>query len=357
MRHSLQAPKPYPRRVLFARIGWMTYYAGPQTGDEKPIGGGENNKKNIGHEIFNFTNFGGRLYGFVSTPKGHISFERIEPISGQQDRLDDVLVVFVARQCIIGWYSGATVHWTSVKFPFPVVTEIRKRLKKAGTKNFELESYRFECRFEDAVLLPRHERIHEVPGGVKGGFGQSNLCYQYQNSGKRKSAAWMSDAVTYVLNYSKENLLKNPNADNESDETATISQEQSAGFQSNVTIRRAVEQFAMTKAHSALSGKGYKNLKDTAKFQPYDYTCERDGKEFFVEVKGTQTPGKILILTRREVEHIESHADQCILVLVHSVSVSGKKTIRVSGGTTEVKESWRLRSEDLSPIQYAWTVS
>jgi len=35
----------------------MTFYAGPQIGDEKPIGGGENNKKNIGHEIFNFTNF------------------------------------------------------------------------------------------------------------------------------------------------------------------------------------------------------------------------------------------------------------------------------------------------------------
>jgi hypothetical protein len=352
-----QAPAPYPRRVLFARVGWMTYYAGPQSGDEKPIGGGENNKKNIGHEIFNFTNFGGRLFGFVSTPKGHISFERIEPTSGQQDRLDDVLVVFVARQRIIGWYRGATVHRASAKFPFPVETEIRKRLKKAGTTNFKLESYRFECRFEDAVLLPRHERTHQVPGNVKGGFGQSNLCYVYQKSGKRKSTSWISEAVSYVLNYNKENLLKNPNADNESDEAATISQEQSAGFQSNVTIRRAVEKFAMTKAHSAFAAKGYKHLKDTANFKPYDYTCERDGNEFFVEVKGTQTPGKTLILTRGEVEHIGSHADQCILVLVHSVSVSGKKTIRVSGGKTEVKESWRLRSEDLSPIQYAWTVS
>lgn len=61
---------PTPSRVLFARVGWMTYYAGPQIGDEKPIGGGENNKKNIGHEIFNFTSFGARLYGFVSTSWG-----------------------------------------------------------------------------------------------------------------------------------------------------------------------------------------------------------------------------------------------------------------------------------------------
>jgi hypothetical protein len=297
LKSTQQGQTQHPRRVLFARVGWMTYYAGPQTGDEKPVGGGENNKKNIGHEIFNFTNFGGRLYGFVSTPKGHISFERIEPTSGQQDRLDDVLVVFVARQRIVGWYLGATVHRTGVKFPSPVATEIRKRLKKAGTKNFKLEKYRFETPVEDAVLLPTHERAHEVPGAVKGGFGQSNLCYVYESSGKRKSAAWMSEAVTYVLNYGKANLLTNPNADNESDEAATMSQEQAAGFQSDPAIRKAVEQFAMTEAHAVLVGKGYKNLRDTSKFKPYDYTCERDGKKFFVEVKGTQTSGKTLVLT------------------------------------------------------------
>ena len=352
-----QGQKHYPRRVLFARVGWMKYYAGPQTGDEKPIGGGENNKKNIGHEIFNFTNFGGRLYGFVSTPKGHISFERIEPTSGQQDRLDDVLVVFVARQRIVGWYLGATVHRTGVKFPSPVATEIRKRLKKAGTKNFKLEKYRFETPVEDAVLLPTHERAHEVPGAVKGGFGQSNLCYVYESSGKRKSAAWMSEAVTYVLNYGKANLLTNPNADNESDEAATMSQEQAAGFQSDPAIRKAVEQFAMTEAHAVLVGKGYKNLRDTSKFKPYDYTCERDGKKFFVEVKGTQTSGKTLVLTRGEVEHINSHTEQCILVLVHSVNVSSNGRVKVSKGKTEVRELWALHPADLNPIQYLWTFS
>ncbi|PYJ48409.1 MAG: hypothetical protein DME87_13070 [Verrucomicrobia bacterium] len=355
--HSRITPKPHPLRVLFARVGWMTFYAGPQIGDEKPIGGGENNKKNIGHEIFNFTNFGGQLYAFVRAKEGRIKLERIDPAAGGRDELDNVLVVFVARQRVIGWYRGATVHRTGAQFPSSVSKEIRKRLKQARMKNFKLENYRFESSFGDAVLLPTHERTHEIPGGVKGGFGQSNVCYPYQNRGKRKSATWMNAAVSYILNYDKENLLKNPNADNESDEAATISQEQAAGFQSNAAIRRAVEKFAMDKAHSILVGTGYKNLKDTAKFKPYDYTCERDGKDFFVEVKGTQTPGKTLILTSGEVEHIGSHADQCILVLVHSVSVSGKRTIRVSGGATEVKESWKLRPDDLSPIQYAWTVS
>jgi hypothetical protein len=112
----------------------------------------------------------------------------------------------------------------------------------------------------------------------------------------------------------------------------------------------------MTQAHSALVAKGYKNLRDTSTLKPYDYTCERDGKNFFVEVKGTQTAGKTLILTRGEVEHINSHTDQCILMVVHSVSVSSNGRIQVSGGTAEIRESWTLRPADLSPIQYTWTV-
>jgi hypothetical protein len=352
-----KTPNHFPRRVLFARVGWMKYYAGPQTGDEKPIGGGKNNKKNIGHELFNFKNFGEHLYGFVRSMDRRINLERIDP-TNKGDSLNDVLVVFVAKQRIIGWYRGATVHKTELTFPSDVSKEIRKRLKQAKTKHFRLERHSFECSVENAVLLPMHERTHEIPGGVKGGFGQYNVCYPYESGGKRKSGTWINEAVSYVLSYDKENLLKNPNADNESEEAATMSQEQAAGFQSNPAIRRAIETFAMNEARAALVDKHYTNFKNTSKSKPYDYTCERDGKNFFVEVKGTQTLApKTLILTRGEVKHITNHTDQCILVFVHSVKVSANGTAQVSGGTTEVRESWTLRPADLCPVQYFWTVS
>ena len=160
------------------------------------------------------------------------------------------------------------------------------------------------------------------------------------------------DTVSYVLNYRKENLLTNKIADIESEEAATVSQEQAAGFQSNPAIRRAVEEYAMSKAHSTLAAMGYTNLTDTSKLRPYDFTCERHGKSFYVEVKGTQTTGTALILTRGEVEHINSHPDDCILVLVRSVNVSVKET--VSGGETHVTESWKLHPDDLRPVQYIW---
>jgi len=330
----------------------MTYYAGPQTGDEKPVGGGRNNKTHIGHELFNFMDFGGRVYGFVRTVDRRIKLQRIDP-KHQGDTLDDVLIVFVAKQRIVGWYIGATVHQTEVTFPRGISREITLRLKRRKAK-LRLQRYSFECPAENVVLLPKYERTHEIPGAVKGGFGQSNVCYAYEDSGKLKSSPWIKDAVSYVLSYNKENLLKNPNADNESDEAATMSEEQAAGFQSNPAIRRAIEKFAMSKAHSVLTSKGYTNIRDTSKHSPYDFTCERDGRKRYVEVKGTQTPGATLILTRGEVEHIASKPDDCILVLVHSVIVSAKET--VSGGTTKVVESWRLSPEDLRPVQYIWKV-
>jgi Domain of unknown function (DUF3883) len=228
-------------------------------------------------------------------------------------------------------------------------------LKRVNTKGFSIERCSFECPVESAVLLPKNERTHEIPGAIKGGFGQSNICYAYENDGNRKSAGWINDAVSYALNYGKENLLKNRIGDNESEEAATVSQEQAAGFQSNPAIRRAVEKFAMSKAHSALVAMGYTNLTDTSKLRPYDFTCEKDGKTFYAEVKGTQTTGAALILTRGEVEHINGHPDDCILALVHSVTVSVKET--VSGGEVRITESWTLHPDDLRPVQYIWKVS
>jgi hypothetical protein len=202
--HIPPLSKPQPHRVLFARVGWMTYYAGPQVGDERPKGGGSYNKEKVGHEVFNFADFGGQIYGFVQAQNGRINLERIDPAVGQRDKLDDVLVIFVATQKIIGWYQGATVHRTTTSFPASVAKEMSKRLKQAPTKPYKIKAYCFDIPTDKAVLLPTLERTHEIPGNVKGGFGQSYGCYLYQDSGVRKSAAWINDAVSYVLNYDKE---------------------------------------------------------------------------------------------------------------------------------------------------------
>lgn len=338
-----------PSRVLFARVGWMTYYAGPQEGDERPTGGGRYTKKNVGNELFNFAEFDGRLYGFARAKNGRVKLARINPSAKDKKELDDVLVIFVARQCIVGWYRNATVY-ASIQRKYPTSTkrEVSRRLRRFGTKRFELWGYQFEADAQSATLLPTYERKHKVAGAVKGGFGESNIRYYSVTDRKTKGSKWMDDAIQYVLNYDRANLLDDPSSEMNLEEAA----EKAAGFQSDPKVRKTIEQHAMKKAQKALEERGFSKFTNTSATKPYDFTCWRKAKMFFVEVKGTQTLGKCVVLTKNEVEHVKSTPDNCVLVVVHSVKLTGKKT--ATAGVIDVVEKWDLTDGELTPTQYLW---
>ena len=219
-----------PSRVFFVRVGWMTYYAGPQEGDERPTGGGRYNKKNVGHELFNFTAFDGRLYGYAAAS---IKVKRIDPAAVATDKLDDVLVIFVARQHIIGWYRDATVYAsTQHKLPASVTKEMLRRLKQSGMRGFSLLGFRFEAAVRTRHCFRRMSAHREIPGNVKGGFGRSNTRYLFRTSGK-KSTSSEDDAIQYVLNTTVANLLDDPSAEMNPEESASLALEKAAGFQSD----------------------------------------------------------------------------------------------------------------------------
>src|SRR5688572_17516189 len=110
----------------------------------------------------------------------------------------------------------------------------------------------------------------------------------------------------------------------------------------------------MEQAKKALEEWGYGEFKNTSASKPYDYTCLRNGNLFYVEVKGTQTIGKTLILTRNEVEHVSANPNASILVLVHTIKVTPKSPYKAKGGTVEIRERWQFTKGDLTPIQYAF---
>jgi hypothetical protein len=76
----------------------MHFYNGPVPGDERPVGGGGYNKNKIGHEVYNFPDKGGRLYGYFQPPKRThaVALERIDHDAVGADKLNHVLVVYVA---------------------------------------------------------------------------------------------------------------------------------------------------------------------------------------------------------------------------------------------------------------------
>jgi len=260
----------------------------------------------------------------------------------------------VARQHIIGWYRNATVYAsTRPKFPASVTKEMLLRLKQSGMRGFRLIGYRFEAAVESATLLPTYERRKQkIPGNVKGGFGRSNIRYLFPTGGKTQISKWMEDAIQYVLTYDRANLLDDPSSEINLEEEASLAAERAAGFQSDPKIRKTIEQHAMKKAQKALEERGFSKFENTSATKPYDFTCWREEKPFFVEVKGTQTPGKTVILTKNEVEHVKSNPDNCVLVVVYSVKLTGKKT--ATAGMTDVTEKWDLTDGELTATQYLW---
>ena len=146
--------------VIFARVGWMKWYRGPQTDDEKPIGGGSYNKQELGHEAFNFLSLNGALLGYFQPQlrKGYpsrIALDRIKAgFTG--DALHGVLAVFVATdpkeggQRIVGWYRDATVYRDD---------------QQSSAKERREFSYFLKGQADKAVLIPEARRSFVIPGG------------------------------------------------------------------------------------------------------------------------------------------------------------------------------------------------
>lgn len=154
--------------VLFCNVGWMKRYDGID-GDSIQRGGSYN-KNSIGHEVCNFSNVDGKVYGYVQ-PKGQIKIERLG--AGKSDEyISGVTVIWTAGPdsggtAVVGWYRNATVFREPQKIDYPTALQ----------KSNKLETYRIVASAADATLLPNGSRSFMIPRAVKGGIGQSNVWY------------------------------------------------------------------------------------------------------------------------------------------------------------------------------------
>jgi len=346
-------------RVLFARVGWMRWYHGVQLDDPKPIGGGAYNDTALGHEAFNFLPAGNRYLGYFQpqlqpeerqkTNPSTIHLEKIEP-GFVGDKLEHVLVVFLARnpheggQYIVGWFSNSTVY----RYEQP------SNLKTRQKTGYFLEVPAVN---ERAVLLPEGRRLFSIPGRVKGGFGQANICYTHDDLGSpKKNSAWMDDAVEYVKSYKHENAATSPESatDQTIADVVEASIEGGAGYQTNPRIRMAIEKYAMDWAERRLHEKRLKP-KDKHKTESYDFLCSFGGEDLFVEVKGTQSDGTCISLTPNEVAHAKKYSNSALFIVYGVTVKDGKRTI-VSGGKELFLMPWDINAGKLEPRGCAFTV-
>ncbi len=342
--------------ILFARIGYMKFYQGPQKGDEKPIGGGKYNKDKTGHEAFNFKEISGKVFGYfqphMKSPY-KINLQRISPVI-QEDHADDVLVIFFSKnpaskgQVIVGWYNGATVY-----------EYCQETKNQKSRKNF---GYNVVADHKNAVLLPILKRRffigHGISGTKEGNPGQANAFYclnqNFKNKPNDKLNSWIYRAIEYVQSYDGPCISSFEDEVSEELENSAFGGS-GQGFQSNIEKKALVEQYAMEKCKKHFSKDGYA-VTDVSLTKPYDFLANKGRYEYFIEVKGTQTDGKKIILTKNEVKISKVNGDKMILYLVHSIEIN-KKSVKKGSGKVVIIKPWKLKESKLTAVSYTYNMS
>ena len=339
--------------VIFARIGWMDKYRGSNNG-EKPLGAGSYNLRGIGSEADNFLpDSSGRLRGYFAVKGGpdDINLFRVDgqPRSKKVEKLDNVLVIFISKRpdsptgagpVIVGWYKNAVLY------------------KKEQRSKIDNSLYRAEASDRDAVLLLPSERTFQVPRATPTvrGVGQSNVCYlRDAKDGSKLNLPWMLGAIEYVNEYVNSHKTKILLERDFTDPlvASEIVLERDAGFSSNPVVRKLIEDHSMNFVKLSYCERGIEVI-DHSKNHSYDFLYISDGKERFVEVKGTQSSGGAIILTAKEVQFASDHPNQMELCVVHSITIDyDADPPNAKGGTLEVYRNWAPAQFVLSPLQFA----
>jgi hypothetical protein len=89
--------------------------------------------------------------------------------------------------------------------------------------------------------------------------------------------------------------------------------------------------------------------------KPYDLRCTKDNEELFVEVKGTQTPGATVLLTKNEVDFARRYRRHMALFILHSARVIKGECLSVSGGISRVLPPWDIDRGLLVPTECMYT--
>ena len=351
------------KKVVFARIGYMHYYSGSQTGDEKPKHGGAYNVKGIGHELYNFKSINEHLFGYFqpyeppedSDNPVTVNLERIDPKNDGNNNTDNVLVIFVSKkkdegQVIIGWYKNARLY----------------REYQLSEKYMLRDEYHYNIKAEvkNSVLLPENFRKCKIPTG-RGAFGRANVVYLYETNGRQRDInstkfKWIKNAIKYVDNYDGPNLLIDATGDAEKEIEDIIESHQTTrsgqGFKITPELRKKIEEYSVAKAIKYFKCNKYSVI-NVGSVKSYDLDCTKDGDTLRVEVKGTQTQGDSVILTPNEVKNAKKH--KTALYVLHSIKVDiFRKTYRLAGGKEKVINPWNINKHgNLKPLSYMYFVN
>jgi hypothetical protein len=120
--------------------------------------------------------------------------------------------------------------------------------------------------------------------------------------------------------------------------------------------RKAIELRAVAMAISYFEERGW-DVEDVGSSASYDLRCKKGRRLLHVEVKGTTSRGKKVLMTRNEVHHAQGTDAELALYVLSGVAVDDESEPPVaSGGTERVLDPWQIEDSALDPVGYEYTL-
>ena len=125
------------------------------------------------------------------------------------------------------------------------------------------------------------------------------------------------------------------------------------GYARDQAAKVATELHAMKTAVKFYEGLGYEVV-DTSSNESFDLLCAKGGEVLKVEVKGTASLGKQVLVTANEVKEARMSGVKTDLFILHSIKVVDSKA---TGGTINRIECWNPSDDSLVPTMFKHSIS
>jgi hypothetical protein len=121
--------------------------------------------------------------------------------------------------------------------------------------------------------------------------------------------------------------------------------------------RRAIERRAVDLAIEYFgSTNDWETIKDTGSNQSYDLLLTNKNKKLYVEVKGTQSRGEKVFLTKNEVKVHKKFYPNNALFVVSGIKLIKGDLLIASGGEIRVIYPWKIKDSNLIAMAYEYEV-
>lgn len=120
--------------------------------------------------------------------------------------------------------------------------------------------------------------------------------------------------------------------------------------------KKVIEERAVEAAINHLENSGFTNIKDVGKTHSYDIAAKLNGKDYFIEVKGTISLGEKVVLTRNEVLLHRQEYPNNALIVVSQIELDRSEPPSATGGKVLFISPWEIDDSDLEALGYEYKI-